>query len=195
MVAHCCRFLCYFCRISRHNQRAMFDHLSYLLDNSNVGLGMFILILIWLNLNLNISKEVGKSKCDFFFFISFSLNERINSSGCGGCFSHGQQRTGTCSYRGRSGESKSHWLILSSLFYIASDFWWYWTVCTGFSFVQVVQYLGGCGLRSCALLVSKGYPDIGWNPVEGERYLDFLRFAVFCNGNEPFLNPDLVKPN
>lgn len=28
----------------------------------------------------------------------------------------------------------------------------------------------------------KGYPDIGWNPVEGERYLDFLRFAVFCNG-------------
>lgn len=33
------------------------------------------------------------------------------------------------------------------------------------------------------MLVSKGYPDIGWNPVEGERYLDFLRFAVFCNGN------------
>lgn len=32
------------------------------------------------------------------------------------------------------------------------------------------------------MLVSKGYPDIGWNPVEGERYLDFLRFAVFCNG-------------
>jgi len=35
------------------------------------------------------------------------------------------------------------------------------------------------------MLVAKGYPDIGWNPVEGERYLDFLRFAVFCNGN-PF---------
>lgn len=32
------------------------------------------------------------------------------------------------------------------------------------------------------MLVNKGYPDIGWNPVEGERYLDFLRFAVFCNG-------------
>lgn len=32
------------------------------------------------------------------------------------------------------------------------------------------------------MLVRKGYPDIGWNPVEGERYLDFLRFAVFCNG-------------
>lgn len=32
------------------------------------------------------------------------------------------------------------------------------------------------------MLVAKGYPDIGWNPVEGERYLDFLRFAVFCNG-------------
>lgn len=53
-------------------------------------------------------------------------------------------------------------------------------------FVQVVRYLGACGLRSCALLVSKGYPDIGWNPVEGERYLDFLRFAVFCNGTITF---------
>lgn len=51
--------------------------------------------------------------------------------------------------------------------------------------LQVVQYLAGCGLQSCLMLVSKGYPDIGWNPVEGERYLDFLRFAVFCNGNLP----------
>ncbi|KAI3364879.1 hypothetical protein L3Q82_001062 [Scortum barcoo] len=38
MVANCCRFLCYFCRISRQNQKAMFDHLSYLLENSSVGL-------------------------------------------------------------------------------------------------------------------------------------------------------------
>uniref|UniRef100_A0AAQ5XBZ1 Ryanodine receptor 2b (cardiac) n=1 Tax=Amphiprion ocellaris TaxID=80972 RepID=A0AAQ5XBZ1_AMPOC len=38
MVASCCRFLCYFCRISRHNQGALFDHLSYLLENSSVGL-------------------------------------------------------------------------------------------------------------------------------------------------------------
>lgn len=48
--------------------------------------------------------------------------------------------------------------------------------------LQVVQYLAGCGLQSCVMLVRNGYPDIGWNPVEGERYLDFLRFAVFCNG-------------
>ena len=34
MVVSCCRFLCYFCRTSRHNQRAMFEHLSYLLENS-----------------------------------------------------------------------------------------------------------------------------------------------------------------
>lgn len=32
------------------------------------------------------------------------------------------------------------------------------------------------------MLVAKGYCDIGWNPVDGECYLDFLRFAVFCNG-------------
>ena len=39
MVVACCRFLCYFCRTSRQNQKAMFDHLSYLLENSSVGLG------------------------------------------------------------------------------------------------------------------------------------------------------------
>lgn len=32
------------------------------------------------------------------------------------------------------------------------------------------------------MLLAKGYPDIGWNPIGGERYLDFLRFAVFVNG-------------
>lgn len=32
------------------------------------------------------------------------------------------------------------------------------------------------------MLVAKGYPDLGWNPIEGERYLSFLRFTVFCNG-------------
>lgn len=32
------------------------------------------------------------------------------------------------------------------------------------------------------MLVAKGYPDLGWNPIEGERYLSFLRFVVFCNG-------------
>ena len=41
MVTNCCRFLCYFCRISRQNQRSMFDHLSYLLQNSGIGLGQY----------------------------------------------------------------------------------------------------------------------------------------------------------
>lgn len=39
MVASCCRFLCYFCRISPQNQGALFDHLGYLLEHSRVGLG------------------------------------------------------------------------------------------------------------------------------------------------------------
>jgi len=34
MVVSCCRFLCYFCRTGYKNQSAMFEHLSYLLDNS-----------------------------------------------------------------------------------------------------------------------------------------------------------------
>lgn len=38
------------------------------------------------------------------------------------------------------------------------------------------------------MLLAKGYPDIGWNPIEGERYLSFLRFAVFVNGRSPLFN-------
>lgn len=56
MVASCCRFLCYFCRISRQNQKAMFDHLSYLLENSSVGLG------------------TGWSPLPFIHFSSFIVN-------------------------------------------------------------------------------------------------------------------------
>lgn len=37
------------------------------------------------------------------------------------------------------------------------------------------------------MLLAKGYPDIGWNPIEGERYLSFLRFAVFVNGASSLL--------
>ncbi|CAF4492669.1 unnamed protein product, partial [Didymodactylos carnosus] len=36
LVTTCCKFLSYFCRTSRHNQRAMFEHLSYLLENSSM---------------------------------------------------------------------------------------------------------------------------------------------------------------
>uniref|UniRef100_A0A8C4H809 Ryanodine receptor 2b (cardiac) n=1 Tax=Dicentrarchus labrax TaxID=13489 RepID=A0A8C4H809_DICLA len=110
MVASCCRFLCYFCRISRHNQGALFDHLSYLLENSSVGLAS--------------PSMRGATPLDVAAASVMDNNE----------------------------------------------------------LALVVQYLAGCGLQSCSMLVAKGYPDIGWNPVEGERYLDFLRFAVFCNG-------------
>ncbi|NWV00081.1 RYR3 protein, partial [Upupa epops] len=56
------------------------------------------------------------------------------------------------------------------------------TICMSMlSLLIVVTYLAGCGLQSCPVLLAKGYPDIGWNPIEGERYLSFLRFAVFVN--------------
>uniref|UniRef100_A0A3P9P1N7 Ryanodine receptor 2 n=1 Tax=Poecilia reticulata TaxID=8081 RepID=A0A3P9P1N7_POERE len=119
MVASCCRFLCYFCRISRHNQGALFDRLSYLLENSRVGLAS--------------PSMRGSTPLDVAAASVMDNNE----------------------------------LALSLK---EADL------------EKVVQYLAGCGLQSCSLLLAKGYTDIGWNPVEGERYVDFLRFAVFCNG-------------
>ncbi|XP_070398109.1 ryanodine receptor 2 isoform X1 [Nothobranchius furzeri] len=119
MVASCCRFLCYFCRISCHNQGALFDHLSYLLENSSVGLAS--------------PSMRGSTPLDVAAASVMDNNELA--------------------------------LALREP-----------------DLEKVVQYLARCGLRSCSMLVAKGYTDIGWNPVEGERYLNFLRFAVFCNG-------------
>ncbi|KAK5854224.1 hypothetical protein PBY51_015313 [Eleginops maclovinus] len=129
MVASCCRFLCYFCRISRHNQGALFDHLSYLLENSSVGLAS--------------PSMRGATPLDVAAASVMDNNELA--------------------------------LALREP-----------------DLEKVVQYLAGCGLRSCPMLVAKGYPDISWNPVEGERYLDFLRFAVFCNGESVEENAYLV---
>lgn len=47
---------------------------------------------------------------------------------------------------------------------------------------KIAMYLSRCGLQSNGELLEKGYPDIGWDPVEGERFLDFLRFCVWVNG-------------
>ncbi|KAJ3590256.1 hypothetical protein NHX12_008210, partial [Muraenolepis orangiensis] len=126
MVTNCCRFLCYFCRISRQNQRSMFDHLSYLLQNSGIGLGM----------RGSTPLDVAAASCIDNNELALALQEQ--------------------------------------------------------ELEMVVTYLAGCGLQMCPMLLSKGYPDIGWNPCGGERYLDFLRFAVFVNGESVEENANVV---
>uniref|UniRef100_A0A673ZPM0 Ryanodine receptor 3 n=1 Tax=Salmo trutta TaxID=8032 RepID=A0A673ZPM0_SALTR len=129
MVASCCRFLCYFCRISRQNQKAMFDHLSYLLENSSVGLASPAM-------RGSTPLDVAASSVMDNNSLALALEEP--------------------------------------------------------DLEKVVTYLAGCGLQSCAMLLAKGYPDIGWNPIEGERYLSFLRFAVFSNGESVEENSNTV---
>ncbi|XP_058255381.1 ryanodine receptor 3 isoform X6 [Hemibagrus wyckioides] len=129
MVASCCRFLCYFCRISRQNQKAMFDHLSYLLENSSVGLASP-------SMRGSTPLDVAASSVMDNNSLALALEEPDLN--------------------------------------------------------KVVTYLAGCGLQSCPMLLDKGYPDIGWNPIEGERYLSFLRFAVFVNGESVEENSSVV---
>ncbi|VDO11430.1 unnamed protein product [Haemonchus placei] len=57
---------------------------------------------------------------------------------------------------------------------------------------QVTVYLSRCGLQPNSEMIAKGYPDIGWDPVEGERYIDFLRFCVWINGENVEENANLV---
>lgn len=57
---------------------------------------------------------------------------------------------------------------------------------------KIAIYLSRCGLQSNSELVEKGYPDLGWDPVEGERFLDFLRFCVWVNGESVEENANLV---
>ncbi|KAI7799584.1 putative ryanodine receptor 3 [Triplophysa rosa] len=129
MVASCCRFLCYFCRISRQNQKAMFDHLSYLLENSSVGLACP-------TMRGSTPLDVAASSVMDNNSLALALEEP--------------------------------------------------------DLEKVVTYLAGCGLQNCPMLIARGYPDIGWNPIEGERYLSFLRFAVFVNGESVEENANVV---
>ncbi|GAB5572618.1 ryanodine receptor 3 [Prionailurus iriomotensis] len=129
MVASCCRFLCYFCRISRQNQKAMFEHLSYLLENSSVGLAS--------------PSMRGSTPLDVAASSVMNNNE----------LALGLEEP---------------------------------------DLEKVVTYLAGCGLQSCPMLLAKGYPDVGWNPIEGERYLSFLRFAVFVNSESVEENASVV---
>lgn len=119
LVVVCCKFLSYFCRTSRHNQRAMFEHLSYLLDNSSM-------LLARPSLRGSCPLDVACSSLMDNNDLSLALRE-------------------------------SH-------------------------LEKIAIYLSRCGLQTNAELYAKGYPDIGWDPVEGERFLDFLKFCVWVNG-------------
>jgi ryanodine receptor 2 len=121
LVVVCCKFLCYFCRTSRHNQRAMFEHLSYLLDNS-------VMLLARPSLRGSCPLDVASSSLMDNNELSLALRE-------------------------------SH-------------------------LEKIAAYLSRCGLQTNSELLAKGYPDIGWDPVEGERFLDFLKFCVWVNGKK-----------
>nr|CAB3265843.1 ryanodine receptor 3 [Phallusia mammillata] len=129
MVAACCRFLCYFCRISRMNQGAMFDKIDFLLEHGSVGLAS--------------PSMRGSTPLDVAAASVMDNNELA--------------------------------LALRE-----SDL------------ETLVENLANCGLQSSNILLRKGYPDLGWNPVEGERYLDFLKHAVFVNGESVEENANLV---
>ena len=129
MVVACCRFLCYFCRSSRQNQRAMFQHLDFLLKHSNILLSRPSLR--------------GSTPLDV---ASFSVMDNPDLA-----------------------------LALRENF-----------------LEQIAIYLSKCGFQSNQELLDRGYPDLGWDPVEGERYLDFFRTCVWVNGESVEENANLV---
>ncbi|XP_032596734.1 ryanodine receptor isoform X11 [Drosophila grimshawi] len=129
MVVACCRFLCYFCRTGRQNQKAMFDHFDFLLDNANI-------LLARPSLRGSTPLDVAYSSLMENTELALALRE--------------------------------HYLE------------------------KIAVYLSRCGLQSNSELVEKGYPDLGWDPTEGERYLDFLRYCVWVNGESVEENANLV---
>ncbi|KAG8184852.1 hypothetical protein JTE90_012099 [Oedothorax gibbosus] len=129
MVVACCRFLCFFCRTGRQNQKAMFEHLGFLLENSNI-------LLSRPSLRGSTPLDVAYSSLMENSELALALRE--------------------------------HYLE------------------------KIAIYLSRCGLQSNQDLLDRGYPDVGWDPVEGERYLDFLRFCVWVNGESVEENANLV---
>ncbi|XP_078674597.1 ryanodine receptor 2-like isoform X8 [Branchiostoma floridae x Branchiostoma belcheri] len=112
LVEESCRFLCYFCRCSKQNQKAMFDHLSYLLDNSSFG--------------LSDPAMRGATPLDV---ASASVMD-------------------------------NHELALAV---------------RETHLEKVVNYLARSSLHHNKLLSD----DIGWDPIEAERYIDFLKQTVW----------------
>uniref|UniRef100_A0A0N5AR96 Ryanodine receptor n=1 Tax=Syphacia muris TaxID=451379 RepID=A0A0N5AR96_9BILA len=129
MVVACSRFLCYFCRTSRQNQKAMFDHLSFLLNNATM-------LLARPSLRGSVPLDVAYSSFMDNNELALALKEE--------------------------------------------------------ELDKVTVYLSRCGLQPNTDLLAKGYPDLGWDPVEGERYIDFLRFCVWINGENVEENANLV---
>ncbi|KAI6237110.1 hypothetical protein M3Y95_00230500 [Aphelenchoides besseyi] len=129
LVVACSRFLCYFCRTSRMNQKAMFQNLPFLLDNATM-------LLARPSLRGSVPLDVAYSSFMDNAELSLALTEE--------------------------------------------------------ELDKVTVYLSRCGLQSNSELLTKEYPDIDWNPVEGERYLDFLRFCVWINGENVEENANLV---
>lgn len=129
MVVACSRFLCYFCRTSRQNQKAMFEHLSFLLDNATM-------LLARPSLRGSVPLDVAYSSFMDNNELALALKEE--------------------------------------------------------ELDKVTVYLSRCGLQPNSELITKEYPDIGWDPLEGERYIDFLRFCVWINGENVEENANLV---
>ncbi|UJR09568.1 hypothetical protein I4U23_013803 [Adineta vaga] len=129
LVTTCCKFLSYFSRTSRHNQRAMFEHLSYLLENSSM-------LLSRPSLRGSAPLDVASASVMDNNELALALRE-------------------------------SH-------------------------LEKIASYLSRCGTTRNEELFLQGYHDIGWDPVDGERFLDFLKFCVWVNGDTVEENADLV---
>lgn len=129
LVVVCCKFLSYFSRTSRQNQASMFQHLSYILDNS-------AMLLARPSLRGSVPLDVAVSSLMDNNDLSLALRE--------------------------------------------SDL------------EKITIYLSRCGLQTNSELYAKGYPDIGWDPVEGERFLDFLKFCVWVNSDSVEENANLI---
>lgn len=129
MVVACCKFLCYFCRSSRLNQKAMFQHLDFLLENSNI-------LLSRPSLQGSTPLAVAESSVMESPELALALRENYLE--------------------------------------------------------KIAVYLSKCGFQSNQDLLDKGYPDIGWDPVEGSQYLGFFKTCVWVNGESVEENANLV---
>lgn len=133
-----------------------------------------------------------------------AIPEGHHSARCGLLLPHGQHWAGSRSQVQYCGPSRCEaswyscqiWLFIINIQIKLS--WFIWFVCQFQTFCKlqsvfffllrehhlekIAVYLSRCGLQSNTELVERGYPDLGWDPVEGERFLDFLRFCVWVGG-------------
>ncbi|EDV29875.1 uncharacterized protein TRIADDRAFT_52741 [Trichoplax adhaerens] len=170
MVAACCKFLCFFCRTSQQNQRAMFEHMTYLLSHSDTSVTCTSMVGAT---PLDVAAAAMKDNLELVLALRKHHLERVVSLLALTAPSTKIQSISDAVDMLTSGSTKAR----SSSLLNRSNTW----------SNRMLRARRNRIISKLEMMF-----DAGWEPKEGERYLDFLRHAIWVDNESVEENASLV---